>query len=140
MPKSPLKGRWTCGHKRTKKNSTNTRWPQCLMCKRKKAREWARAHSKAPAKPMKPDRPRIVPPSIGPRPYAVLMAEAKAEYQALLEREKDARKGGRPNASGRGGQKPMGHVGQGRPNQFVNVHEDPRDALLNALGTFQGAA
>jgi hypothetical protein len=64
-----------------------------------------------------------------------ILAEAKRDYEALLAREKEGRKGGRPRGSGK-----TISVGRGRPNQFVNVHEDPRDALLNALGNFSGAA
>lgn len=55
------------------------------------------------------ERHAILPPPAavmpGGKPYAVLMVEAKAAYLALLEREKDAAKGGRPKGSGRGGQR-----------------------------------
>lgn len=49
--------------------------------------------------------PLPVPPAArvsGGKPYAVLMAEAKAEYLALLDREKEATKGGRPPRPGGG--------------------------------------
>lgn len=66
------------------------------------------------------------------RRQRTILAEAKREYDAMLEREAAARKGGRPRTKSdfRGG----------RPNQMGNLRSDPADALLNALGTFEGAA
>ncbi len=67
-----------------------------------------------------------------PRP--ALLA-AKAAYEALLERDKQAGRGGRPKNS-----KPINslNIGRGRPNIYAQRVE-PVDALWTALGHFAGS-
>lgn len=64
------------------------------------------------------------------------LATAKAAYQAALQREQDARKGGRPPKPGGGKNIRVGAI----RNQFPNVQSDPKDALLNSVQPYYGAA
>ncbi len=68
-----------------------------------------------------------------PRP--ALLA-AKAAYLALLERDKQAGRGGRP----KNGPKPIGsiNVNPSRPNIYAQRVE-PADSLWTALGHFAGS-
>jgi hypothetical protein len=52
------------------------------------------------------------------RAFKPVLQEAKQDFVAALAREKEAKKGGRPKASGRGGQKPMGAFGKQRRSDF----------------------
>ena len=115
----------SCGHPKTQSNTTVSR--QCRQCCRAAKREARRLEREARAQAIA--APVVV--LHGSPRYAVLMAEAKAEYLAHLEREREMRKGGRPKGAVT--------VGKGR-NQFPNVSRDPKDALVDALGRFEGAA
>jgi hypothetical protein len=116
-----------CGHAKTERNTTVSR--QCRECCRAAKREARRlereARTAAIAAPL--------PPTPSTR-YALLMAEAKAAYLAHLERERGDRKGGRPKGAVSVGKALNPH----RPRMELTA--DPADALLNALGRYEGAA
>lgn len=66
---------------------------------------------------------------------ADLLTPAKAQYAQLLEREREAGRGGRPKKS-------FGTLPQskpGKPNIYAKA-VDPRDALIESLGHFGGGA
>lgn len=140
MTKRQTSAHWErCGHPRTTANTAKSglRWGTCRECKVARDRARRAATPRKPfyrnPEPAKPQPIQRQAPVIVPRGqrYAELMAEAKAAYQAALKREEEMRKGGRPKGSVT--------VGKGR-NQFPNVQSDPADALVNALGSYSGAA
>lgn len=125
----------SCGHPRTKHNTTSSGYPQCRECKREDARR-ARRRAKEARALAAAERRRVLPTST----YALLMAEAKAEYQAALEREKEARKGGRPPKPGGGKTINVGKSLNPYRPQIAAQRCDPADALIVALGQYGGGA
>jgi hypothetical protein len=123
-----------CGHPKTKENSFHPHgkhpWVSCRTCKNELQR---RNYTKRTGRLRESSPPPSTVSYIVPRGkrYADLMAEAKRDYAKALEREQEARKGGRPKGAV--------SVGRGRPNQFPDVRRDPANALLDALGNY-GAA
>lgn len=84
-------------------------------------------------RPRRPDKPAIE--GCG-KDYGRLMAEAKIEFDAWMQRQLELGKGGRPKGS-----KPRNsvEVSRGRP-VMPNVESNPADALLSALGHYSGSA
>lgn len=129
-----------CGHPRTKETTVvKPRGTQCRICKK----EWDQINnrnrpSRAKKRPVK--QIPVTPPvqlyrderaKRADRLAATVMAEAKAEYLARIEREKEASKGGRPKGSGRGGQITMQvpRSTRGKPQLHVQRSTDLCDLL-----------
>lgn len=138
MAKSPFPDRWTCGHPRTAENTAgNGRYGQCRTCK------IAYLRRRRPQRPAEDDAPVSADVALYRTEKAIraerlaqsaAMQAAKAAYAAQQERDRQARKGGRPKGSGARSLELI----PAKRNQFANVTADPADALLNALGGYQG--
>lgn len=140
-----------CGHAVT---DENTRWSgkgkrlrRCLTCdtqkqveaaERARRREYIAAdrHAKAEAVTATIALYRAEKAAAKERQQNRVMLEAKREYEAMLKREADLRKGGRPRKSGAYHLQVSSRYRPAMPQ----CHSDPRDALLNALGDYSGAA
>ncbi len=140
--KSKIPGCFCCGHPKTPENTTTSGPPQCRQCKREYSRRYRAASFDA-------TRRRTA--DLAAEPAIALYRTEKAKreerraaelqpvkqaLQAVLDREKEARKGGRPRGSGKGGMKSM-TIHQ-RP--FFAKRVDPVDALVESLGHFNGNA
>lgn len=144
MSGSKMRLTWrSCGHPKTPTNTTKSGYPQCRLCKQADARR-ARERKKRSAalrdaafaqqeaialyrteKAKRDERRKLNP----------QMTEAQRAFAAILERDRQNGRGGRPKGS-RNGQHYAAKPGKPK----LNLTRDPADALLDALGRYEGAA